>query len=454
MSVRPKQFLHEVKNQYEMLPYPFRDPEKELETLHANDAISLNGLNHYGWAGKRDFREGVRVLIAGQGTGDCTVFFAEQLREMPKAEIVALDLSEMSISISKARLAKRRLDNVTHINASIMDLPALGLGTFDVIECGGVLHHLADPDAGLRSLAAMLSPDGIMAIMVYGQHGRMAVYMLQELMRNITTPDMDADEKIALCKTFLQAIPKGHWLMYNNEFLRSEVTNDAGIYDLFLHPQDRAYTVPQIYTWLEQAKLSLVSFYGRRNSDILYDPAQYTKSEPLKARFANKSLPERHAIAELMHGHMTNHFFYASLTPKTPAELSDDMVPTLSFQRWADPAMLERIATALDHQPGGGVYEELYKGQDASETLRITRHPLSSAILRLMDSQRSVKEIFNACVKNGSVSAKQRVNFDHDMKAVFNDLHARQAAYLRHKSIAPYSTMADVIRRVEALRCQ
>ena len=57
--------------------------------------------------------------------------------------------------------------------------------TFDQIVCTGVLHHLADPDAGLRALRDVLKPDGAMHLMVYAPYGRAGIYMLQEFCRRI-----------------------------------------------------------------------------------------------------------------------------------------------------------------------------------------------------------------------------------------------------------------------------
>jgi len=57
--------------------------------------------------------------------------------------------------------------------------------TFDQIVCTGVLHHLPDPDAGLRALRGVLNADGAMHLMVYAPYGRTGIYMLQEFCRRI-----------------------------------------------------------------------------------------------------------------------------------------------------------------------------------------------------------------------------------------------------------------------------
>lgn len=57
--------------------------------------------------------------------------------------------------------------------------------SFDKVVCTGVLHHLPDPDEGLRALQDVLNPDGVMHLMVYAAYGRSGVYMLQEYCRRV-----------------------------------------------------------------------------------------------------------------------------------------------------------------------------------------------------------------------------------------------------------------------------
>lgn len=41
--------------------------------------------------------------------------------------------------------------------------------SFDVVEATGVLHHLADPVAGLKVLVAMLRPRGLLKLALYSK---------------------------------------------------------------------------------------------------------------------------------------------------------------------------------------------------------------------------------------------------------------------------------------------
>src|SRR5690242_19675411 len=63
-----------VRDQYEAFPYPPRDPARELEQLRATVVSQLGLVNHVAWGGARAMGAGFRVLDAGCGTGDNTVF--------------------------------------------------------------------------------------------------------------------------------------------------------------------------------------------------------------------------------------------------------------------------------------------------------------------------------------------------------------------------------------------
>ena len=59
-----------VRQQYELLPYPARDPREEAQRLIEGSPSHLLELNHYLYAGVRDFTQPFRALVAGGGTGD------------------------------------------------------------------------------------------------------------------------------------------------------------------------------------------------------------------------------------------------------------------------------------------------------------------------------------------------------------------------------------------------
>jgi hypothetical protein len=70
-----------VHQQYELLPYPARDPREEAQRLIEGSPSHLLELNHYLFAGARDFRAPFRALVAGGGTGDALIMLAQHLKD-------------------------------------------------------------------------------------------------------------------------------------------------------------------------------------------------------------------------------------------------------------------------------------------------------------------------------------------------------------------------------------
>ncbi|HLO76428.1 MAG TPA: class I SAM-dependent methyltransferase, partial [Magnetospirillum sp.] len=204
-----------VKDQYEVFPYPLRDPEDDRRRLITTLGGNLDGISHFAFGGRRDFSKPMRVLVAGGGTGDALIYLAQQLadRNCP-AEVVYIDLSTASRAIAEKRAAIRGL-KVTFVTGSLLDLATLAPGPYDYIDCSGVLHHLPDPDAGLAALAAQLAADGAMGIMVYGTLGRSGVYPMQSLLRTLAPASLPAAERLAIFRRVMASLPETNLLRSN-----------------------------------------------------------------------------------------------------------------------------------------------------------------------------------------------------------------------------------------------
>jgi SAM-dependent methyltransferase len=162
-----------VRSQFEEFPYPPTKPPpaRPGDRPVLQSPSHLVEVNHYLWGGRRDFcgagKDRFRVLVAGGGTGGKTLQLAQQLVDMGArhSEIVHLDLSATSVGVAERELKKRGLDHkVSFVRASVLDAPGLGLGTFDYIDCLGVLNTLAEPWQGLDALRRLLKPHGGMGV--------------------------------------------------------------------------------------------------------------------------------------------------------------------------------------------------------------------------------------------------------------------------------------------------
>jgi SAM-dependent methyltransferase len=77
--------------------------------------------------------------------------------------VLAIDLSRTRLSYARRQTDALGLTNVDYGQAGILQFGLLGR-SFDVIECGSVLHHLGDPEAGWSALVSLLRPNGVIRV--------------------------------------------------------------------------------------------------------------------------------------------------------------------------------------------------------------------------------------------------------------------------------------------------
>lgn len=430
-------YLKAVRNQYEDYPYPPREPEDERHRLLRTGLCELPQLNHWCHAGRQGF-EGYHALVAGGGTGDATVFLAEQLRERG-GRVVHLDLSTASMEVAKQRCAVRGLTNVEWVHGSLLDLPKMGLGPFDHINCSGVLHHLSDPDQGLAALRAVLRDDGSMGIMLYGQYAREGVYQMQALLRLLNQGETDMDACVRTARVTLGAVPASNWYKFGEKLI-SDVWKfgDPGIYDLLLHSQDRAYTVPQLYDYVEKLGMRLVAF-GRPLDRMLLTPEFSIREPRLLQRLNNLQERDRQAAMEIFTGTAIKHSFYVSPRADSVASLDDlDNVPFLYGFAGDDPNRV--IADFFQKARGKGV---TLKDQDFSYPVQPRAH--SHHILRHMDGTRTTAEIFEAVrAATGDPRLTDPVLLK-DFRPVYEQFNQVDHMLLRHKTARPLPPLRQQI---------
>jgi 2-polyprenyl-3-methyl-5-hydroxy-6-metoxy-1,4-benzoquinol methylase len=368
-----------VAAQYEALPYPSRDPRDETRRLIIGSPSHLAEIEHYLFQGRIARDKPFRALVAGGGTGDATIMLAQQAADAGlTAEITYLDQSAASRHIAEARAAARGLVNIRFLSGSLLELPALGLGPFDYIDCCGVLHHLEEPAAGLAALTAALAPHGGMGLMLYGTVGRSGIYELQEMLRDIAGADAAA-ARIAITRKLLAELPATNGFKLNPA-LRKE-RDDSELFDLLLHARDRAYGVLEIGDLLDSCALRLVGFIDPAS----YDPAFYVKDELLLRRAAALPAIERAAIAERLAGNLPRHVFYVTHRGNDSAPMSLEAAGLDAI-----PVLRDPDCARLVEQLGK---ERRITGSKDGLDRTILLPPLGPAMLRLVDGRRSLRDI-------------------------------------------------------------
>jgi SAM-dependent methyltransferase len=269
-----------VARQYEAFAYP--EPFADLKAEIAKGYYQVGDPALYGpalWPRGRP-KGKLKILVAGCGT----IQAAYTAYMSPGDQVAGIDLSEASLAHERFLQDKHRLTNLKLFKGDLLEATSLG-ERFDVILCTGVLHHMADPAAGLSVLRDMLAPGGVMVLMLYGATVRTGVYMLQDAFRRIGIEQ--SPDGVAKVRQVLKELPARH---YAQDYIRAadELKEDAAIVDTFLHPQDRAYTVPQLLELVEGARLEFQGWVDNfpywRNGSWGPDSAIAAVVDPLPPR--------------------------------------------------------------------------------------------------------------------------------------------------------------------------
>ena len=380
-----------VRQQYAELPYPPRDPRDEQRRLLPTLVDQLDSLSHYGFGG-HPLPNPFNVLVAGGGTGDSTVFLAHQLRNT-NARIVQVDLSRSSLDVVAARLETRGYrDRVELIEGSLLDLAQLDLGLFDYVNCTGVLHHLEDPEVGLRSLVSVLAPGGLLGLMLYGTYGRSPIYPLQELLRVLAPAGAPTSDRISLTRRLLARLPESHWLKRGPDVqaFRAELETDSGLFDMLLHSQDRAYTVSQLYELLERCGLVLVEHSPEYRP--LYRPeVAFEGDSEMIGRLVDLPRVEREAATEVYWCSIHKHVFWAAREDRS-ARFEDGAIPY--FAGPAKDATAMRAALLADTQDQ--IILEMNRTDRPTPRLTMDLIPVVRGFLLSIDGRRTISEITTA----------------------------------------------------------
>ena len=369
-----------LAGQYEVYPYPKRDPRDEVRRLVVGSPSHIREIDYWIFGAARPASRPLNALVAGGGTGDATIMLAQQMTSLGRPGTVTwLDRSAAALTIARARADARRLTNIKWEQRSLLDLPGSGLGPFDYIDCCGVLHHLPDPAEGLRALLSVLAPGGGMGLMTYAPYGRTGVYMMQDVLRRLAPPDEMPQQRLDIARRVMKHLPETQWLRRNRNFDDHINGGDAGLYDLLLNPRDRAYTVADLSKLLGDAGLRITCWV----EPIRYDPIAMLPDTRLRTRLDGMDSTGRAALAEALAGNMAVHIVYCVRTGD-PIQRTDPGADT---------------SVPVFREVDG---ETLAKGIRPDGTLPVTFDGLSTmvalpslatAILPLIDGQRSVGQI-------------------------------------------------------------
>lgn len=319
----------------------------------------------------------IDILVAGCGTNQAAVLAYTN----PEARIVAIDVSKPSLDHHRYLKDRYGMKNLELHLLPIEEVESLGRD-FDLIISTGVLHHLADPQAGMDALARCLRPGGVAAIMLYARYGRLGVEMLQGVFRDLGLRQNDAG--VLMVREALAQLPQDHPVQ-GYLAIAPDLRFDAGLVDTFLHGRDRSFTVEDC--------IDLVSGAGLVFQDLFLKAPYYPTSTSSGALWHSVGgLPREKmwAVMERINFRNGCHFFTACRPERAPESYQIDFgskraagyVPSLRYRCALNGSQLSRQNWSM-----------ILAGDDL-------------AVVRLIDGRRSIAEIAAAASQSGALAGR------------------------------------------------
>ena len=196
-----------------------------------------------------------KVLVAGGGTGYEPLLAA---RQNPSATVLSLDLSRRSLAYG-ARMARwLGIRNVRFLQGDLLDVDSLD-ERFDAILASGVLHHMAEPEAGLRALAGVLRPGGAIRVGLYSEHARQLLATARAV-AEAAGRDGSPDG----IRGFRRDVADGDETELGGLLRSPDFYTVSSCRDLVFHVHERHFTIPTVGDALAAAGLRLLGFDASR----------------------------------------------------------------------------------------------------------------------------------------------------------------------------------------------
>jgi SAM-dependent methyltransferase len=345
----------------------------------------------------RPYHADLEILVAGCGTWQAAKYAVCR----PRAHVVGIDVSTTSLEHTELLKQKYQLANLETQQLPIERVDALER-RFDLVVCTGVLHHLADPVAGLRALRSALKPHGVISLMVYAPYGRAGVYLLQDYCRRLGI-GASAPEIHELVAT-LEALPPQHPLAAVLRGSRDARSADA-LADALLNPRDRAYSVPQFFDLLDGSGMEL----RRWSWQAPYLPqCGAISATPHASRLAALSAREQYAALELWRGAMTHH---SAVVGQGNSSSEDRARIRFDVDVWRDyvPQRLPWTHLVEERLPAGAAGVLLNRSHTFTDLI-LAIDPEEKAMFEAIDGRRSIASIVDRV--HGVAPARARAFFE------------------------------------------
>lgn len=364
-----------VANQYEKWTYP--EPIQDLE-VWLQDGWQWFDPSHASiqfWP-DRDYKPDMDILIAGCGSNQAAIVAYNNRA----SRVIGIDVSQRSLDHEQYLKDRHGLSNLELHRLAIEEVSTLGRD-FDLIMSTGVLHHLADPELGMKALADCLRPDGAVGLMLYARYGRIGVELVQSVFRDLGLQQDDEGIR-KVNETIAMLDPNHPFLVYRDT--APDLYYDAGLVDTCLHGRDRSFTTGDCLDLLTSAGLEFQRWFH----NAPYYPHDVNSLANPATEFYEiiSALPQRQmwSVMERLRTANACHFFIATHRDRPKASYTIDFSAAEALDFVPRMRLSCNLSGAVIHRPHWDM------------TLNATELPY----VQYINGQRTIREIAAAVAHN------------------------------------------------------
>jgi ubiquinone/menaquinone biosynthesis C-methylase UbiE len=189
------------------------------------------------------------VLVAGCGTGLHPIGLALTMN----VSVTAIDITKRSLGYASMKSDELKAENIKFYHMDLMEVGLLNK-QYDAVECSGVLHHMDDPESGLKALLGVVKPGGYIKLGLYSELARRAIVEVRKaFVRSEMKPSLENIRAIRTALLYGDAKPECKQVVRFGDFYASSPCRD-----LLFHAQEHRYTIETLRQLLERNNLTFM----------------------------------------------------------------------------------------------------------------------------------------------------------------------------------------------------
>ncbi len=285
--------ISDLTNQYNNYIYP-KPTENLFEEWIKKNRFQICDPNycwHRLWPEKPYSSKRMNVLIAGCGSDQAAIL----AKCNPNHNFVGIDLSENSLKHEKKLIEENKIENLKLYCDDFRSIKFKN--KFDYIISSGVIHHLDEPETGLKYFNKNLKDEGVIYIMVYGDKKSYATNQVKQLFKKLNLKQNP--ESINFVMNTISKLNNLHPAkIFAETEIKQDLNHPSGVVDFFLHKKENFFSIKEIVKLLNKNKLIIKNFANGRIKPL----TKFFTDAPLHVKEKINSLPieEKLEISQIL----------------------------------------------------------------------------------------------------------------------------------------------------------